>query len=177
MELSGLRDCLRENAPLPHLPRKRVCSIMSATTMISFPMPPPARPRAVAPMPGAGSGAIDALLAAVNPHDRRLVDAVLDLRLELAEPLDAKAGLRAYFHLKELLEGRHPTALARVETLIRQSIFMRVRPSPAEAWHTGEVALDADSLEDAIEQTLAAVTPEHPPARAGEVIFEYSADL
>ncbi len=110
-----------------------------------------------------GLATLDALLAELDPRDRELFDAVLDLRSLATEQRDAAACIAQFFRVRSLLDGRHYLAFYRVRcwahrTFRVEARFARNTPAAAHAF-----PLDAARVGEVINSALA------PLARDGEL--------
>lgn len=120
------------------------------------------------PQPGAlcpfhdGPATLDLLLAELDPRNRELFDAVLDLRT-LANGNDAAACAAQLFHVRALLAGRHYLAFYRVRCWAHRAFRIEVRPHRSAPAFLCEFPLDGARLGEVVNSSLA------PLARDGEL--------
>lgn len=110
-----------------------------------------------------GLATLDLLLAELDPRDRELFDAVLDLRSLATEQRDAAACIAQFFRVRTLLDGRHYLAFYRVRCWAHRAFRVEARfarHAPAEAH---PFPLDAARVDEVINSALA------PLARDGEL--------
>lgn len=102
-----------------------------------------------------GAATLDTLLAELNPRDRELFDATLDLRSLLAAGDDALACAEQLFVVRALLSDRHYLAFYRVRCWLRRALRVQVRASRQTPWITREFPLDGARLDEVINSSLA----------------------
>ncbi|PTX96464.1 hypothetical protein [Opitutus sp. ER46] len=117
--------------------------------------------------------AIDGLLAAINPHDRHLVDAVLDLRAAFRAGNDANTCVAQLFQVREWLDGRHHLAFFRVRDAARRALRVEVRTEPGAPWIPRELPLNAVRIDEALNSALACLAANDmiPPTADGRFVF------
>lgn len=101
-----------------------------------------------------GPATLDLLLAELDPQDRDLFDAVLDLR-SLAASADAAACVAQLFHVRALLAGRHYLAFYRVRCWARRAFRIEIRPNRAAPALVHAFPLDGGRLDEVVNSALA----------------------
>lgn len=120
-----------------------------------------------------GSATLDLLLAELNPHDTRLIDAVLDLRLLCVAGTDARACVTQLFIVRELLGIRHYHAFYQVRCWARGSLRIEVRADRISPWIGYELPLSSTGVDETIDNAIAALLPAtgHPGAAHARFVF------
>lgn len=101
-----------------------------------------------------GTATLDLLLAEIDPRERELFDAALDLRL-LAAGCDAGACLGQLFRVRALLDGRHYLAFYRVRCWARRVFRIEVRSARGATALLRELPLDGARLDEIVNASLA----------------------
>lgn len=101
-----------------------------------------------------GVATLDLLLAELDPRERELFDAALDLRL-LAAGRDAGACLGQLFRVRALLDGRHYLAFYRVRCWARRVFRIEVRSARGATALLRELPLDGARLDEIVNASLA----------------------
>lgn len=102
-----------------------------------------------------GVATLDLLLAALDPRERALFDAVLDLRGLATERRDAAACIAQFFRVRALLDGRHYLAFYRVRCWARRAFRVEARASRAFAAVVSDFPLDAARVDEVVNSALA----------------------
>lgn len=123
---------------------------------------------------GDGASIVDLLLSAVNPHDRHLVNAILDLRNLAAEGSDATACLEQLFRVRRLLRGRHQAAFYSVDAWARHSLHVEVRADRGAPWLAFEIPADSIRTEQIANAALAQVARGEDIPSTAQVRFVFS---
>ena len=103
-----------------------------------------------------GAATIDLLLAELDPCERELFDAALDLRC-LAASRDATTCIAQLFRVRALLDGRHYLAFYRVRCWARRAFRIEVRSMRGAPAHIRELPLDSARLDEVVNSSLAAL--------------------
>jgi hypothetical protein len=106
-----------------------------------------------------GAATLDLLLAELNPHDRRLFDAVLDLRTSCTARDDAEACVSQLFRVRHLLGGRHYLSFYRVRCWAARMLRIEVRADRRGGWRSCELPLNSARIGEAVNTALAALLP------------------
>jgi len=101
-----------------------------------------------------GIATLDLLLAEIDPRERVLFDAALDLR-SLAAGNDAEACVAQLFRVRALLDGRHYLAFYRVRCWARRAFRIEVQHHRGAPVITREMPLDCARLDEAVNASLA----------------------
>lgn len=109
-----------------------------------------------------GVATLDLLLAELDPRERDLFDAVLDLR-SLATGSDAAACVAHLFRVRRLLDGRHYLAFYRARCWARRAFRIEVHPRRGQPALVRELPLDCARFDEAVNSSLALL------ARDGEI--------
>lgn len=115
----------------------------------------------------AGPATLDLLLAELDPRDRELFDAALDLRSLFTAGGDASACIAQLFRVRALLGDRHYLAFYRVRCWARRAIRVEVRSDRRAPWEPRTLPLNVarmDELVNAALATLATAAGEIPAA-------------
>jgi hypothetical protein len=121
-----------------------------------------------------GAVAFDQLLADVNSHDARLVDAILDLRSVCLAGIDAEACMTQLFHVRHLLGGRHYLSFYRIRRWARRSLSIEVRADRWASWLSCSFPLNCARLDEAVNTAIAARLPHGPGDGPPEVRFVFA---
>jgi len=103
-----------------------------------------------------GLATLDLFLADLDPCDRALFDAALDLRSLAAGP-DAAACIAQLFRVRTLLDGRHYLAFYRVRCWARRTFRIEVRAHRGAAAFVRDFPLDGGRLDEVVNSSLAAL--------------------
>ncbi len=103
-----------------------------------------------------GLSTLDLFLAELDPSDRALFDAALDLR-SLAAGRDAATCVAQLFRVRALLDGRHHLAFYRVRCWARRAFRIEVRAHRGAAVTVCDFPLDGARLDEVVNSSLAAV--------------------
>ena len=103
-----------------------------------------------------GLATLDLFLAELDPCDRVLFDAALDLRSLAAGP-NAAACIDQLFRVRTLLDGRHYLAFYRVRCWARRSFRIEVRAHRGATALVRDFPLDGGRLDEVVNSSLAAV--------------------
>lgn len=103
-----------------------------------------------------GLTTLDLFLAELDPADRTLFDASLDLR-SLAAGRDAAACIEQLFRVRTLLNGRHYLAFYRVRCWARRTFRIEVRAQRGATATVRDFPLDGGRLDEVVNSALAAV--------------------
>lgn len=101
-----------------------------------------------------GLATLDLLLAELDPRDRELFDAALDLRC-LANGTDANACMAQLLRVRAMLAGRHYLAFYRVRCWAKNSFRVEVRSRQAGASVVLELPLDVARMDEIVDSSLA----------------------
>jgi hypothetical protein len=124
-----------------------------------------------------GLATIDQLLADINPNDRRLTDAALDLRLQIAAMADAEAGVAQLFVVAGLLGRRHYEAFFRLRCWATRVFRVEVRADRNAAWRPCTFPLNSGGMGEAAETAIAALLPAcHRPTASVRFVFALKHD-
>jgi hypothetical protein len=107
-----------------------------------------------------GAATLDLLLAELDPRDRPLFDAALDLRSLAAAADDAEACAAQLFRVRRLIDDRYYFAFYRVRCWARRALRMQVRANRCANWITCELPLNCARMDEAVNTALAAL-PDH----------------
>ena len=120
-----------------------------------------------------GSATIDLLLSELNPHDMRLIDAVLDLRLLCVAGTDALSCVTQLFLVRELLGVKHYHAFYQVRCWARRSLRIEVRSDRTSPWIGYELPLSSTRVDETINNAMAALLPatSNPGAAHARFVF------
>lgn len=124
----------------------------------------------------AGPATLDLLLAELDPRDRELFDAALDLRSLFAAEADAAACIAQLFHVRALLGDRHYLAFYRVRCWARRAIRVEVRADRRNPWEPRTLPLDVarmGELVNAALATLASLSPSGEIPAAAHLRFAF----
>ena len=113
-----------------------------------------------------GLATLDVFLAELDPRDRELFDAALDLR-SLATGGDAVACIKQLFCVRALLDGRHYLAFYRVRCWAHRAFRVEVRTHRATAALTRAFPRDGGRLDEVVNSALAAVADTNGEIPAG----------
>jgi hypothetical protein len=103
-----------------------------------------------------GLATLDLFLAELDPSDRMLFDAALDLR-SLASSRDAAACVEQLFRVRALLDGRHYLAFYRVRCWARRAFRIEVRAHRGATITVRDFPLDGGRLDEVVNTALAAI--------------------
>jgi hypothetical protein len=123
-----------------------------------------------------GIATLDLLLAELDPLDRELFDAVLDLRA-LANDPDAGACVAQLYRVRALLDGRHYLAFYRVRCWARRTFRIEVRTMRGAPAVTNDLPLDGGRLEQVVNSSLAAVAHGGELPVGAQVRFVFAANI
>ncbi len=121
-----------------------------------------------------GVATLDLLLAELDPRERDLFDAALDLR-SLASGNDAAACVAQLFRVRALLDGRHYLAFYRVRCWARRTFRIEVcahRGAPVVA---RELPLDGARLDEVVNSSLACLARDGAIPELAQVKFVFAA--
>lgn len=107
-----------------------------------------------------GAATLDLLLAELDPQDRPLFDAALDLRSLATAADDAEACAAQLFRVRRLIDDRHYFAFYRVRCWARRALRVQVRAHRSADWITCELPLNCARMDEAVNTALAAL-PDH----------------
>lgn len=110
-----------------------------------------------------GLATLDLLLAELDPRDRALFDAVLDLRSLATERRDAAACIAQFFRVRTLLDGRHYLAFYRVRCWAHRAFRVEAHVARTATAGVHAFPLDAARVGEVINSALA------PLARDGDL--------
>lgn len=119
-----------------------------------------------------GLATLDGLLAALDPAERDLFDAALDLR-SFATARDARACAEQLFRVRALLDGRHYLAFYRVRCWARRAFRVEICQHRGDLIARREFPLDGGRLDEVVNSALASVATdgELPPAARVRFVF------
>lgn len=120
-----------------------------------------------------GLATLDVLLAELDPRERDLFDAVLDLR-SFASGRDAAACVEQLFRVRSLLGGRHYLAFYRVRCWARRTFRIEVRAQRGAPALVQELPLDGGRLDEVVNSALAAVAQDGELPAAAHVRFVFA---
>lgn len=120
-----------------------------------------------------GLATLDLFLAELDPADRRLFDAALDLR-SFAAGADAAACIEQLFRVRELLDGRHHLAFYRVRCWARRAFRIEVRAHRGAPALVRDFPLDGGRLDEVVNSALAAVASDGELPAAAYVRFVFA---
>jgi hypothetical protein len=120
-----------------------------------------------------GLATLDLLLAELDPTDRRLFDAALDLR-SLAAGRDASACIEQLFRVRALLDGRHYLAFYRVRCWARRAFRIEVRAHRGADVLVRDFPLDGGRLDEVVNSALAAVAQQDELPAGANVRFVFA---
>lgn len=89
-------------------------------------------------------------MAAVDPREGQLLDALLDLRALIRSGEDAEACLAQALRVRQLLDGRHYLAFYRLRHWLRRVIIAEARCNSAEAWQSFPLPLDCGRIDEVV---------------------------
>jgi hypothetical protein len=121
-----------------------------------------------------GAATLDLLLAELDPRDRELFDAALDLRSLCTDGTNAAACVTQLFRVRSLLDQRHYLAFYRVRCWARRALRIEARAGRGEPWITREFPLDCARLDEAVNATRAAFADERGAASAALAQVRFS---
>lgn len=121
-----------------------------------------------------GLATLDLFLAELEPGDRTLFDAALDLR-SLAAGTDAAACIAQLFRVRTLLDGRHYLAFYRVRCWARRTFRIEVRIHRGATAQVRDFPLDGGRLDEVVNSSLAAVADNGELPVAAYVRFVFAA--
>ncbi len=123
-----------------------------------------------------GLATLDLLLAELDPRDRDLFDAGLDLR-SLATSRDAAACVAQLFRVRALLDGRHYLAFYRVRCWARRTFQLEARACRGATPVVSQLPLDGGRLDEVVNGALAplACDGELPAGAHVRFVFQSSA--
>ena len=127
---------------------------ISSSTSVTLPAPRAASPELC--LFHNGLATLDLFLAELDPVDRALFDAALDLR-SLAAGADAAACIEQLFRVRALLEGRHYLAFYRVRCWARRAFRIEVRTRRGATALVRDFPLDGGRLDEVVNSSLAAI--------------------
>jgi hypothetical protein len=104
-----------------------------------------------------GATTLDLLLAELNPLERDLFDAVLDLRSLCTARNDALACLEQFFHVRSLLGDRHYLAFYRVRCWAQRTFVVSTRSCRQADWASQRLPLDCARFDELLNTALAAL--------------------
>ncbi len=110
-----------------------------------------------------GLATLDLLLAELDPRDRELFDAMLDLRSLATERRDAAACIAQFFRVRTLLDGRHYLAFYRVRCWAHRAFRVETHLARIAPLGAHPFPLDAARVDEVVNSALA------PLARDGEL--------
>jgi hypothetical protein len=122
-----------------------------------------------------GVATLDLLLAELDPGDKPLFDAALDLRSLCAGANDAAACLEQLFRVRRLLDERHYLAFYRVRCWARRRLRVEIRAGRGAPWISRELPLDCARLDELINAALADVNLSGASAGMAQVRFVFAA--
>lgn len=103
-----------------------------------------------------GIATLDLLLAGIDPRERELFDAVLDLR-SLASSTDAGTCLAQLFKVRALLDGRHYLAFYRVRCWAQRAFRIEVRSYRGAPVTLRELSRDCARVDEIVNSSLASL--------------------
>jgi hypothetical protein len=122
-----------------------------------------------------GAATLDAFLAELDPRERELFDAALDLRSLIVAAMDAATCVEHLFRVRALLGERHYLAFYRVRCCARRVLRIHVRASRNQLWHSREFPLDGGRLDEVVNTALAAVAEDGAIPPTAHVRFGFAA--
>jgi hypothetical protein len=120
-----------------------------------------------------GLATLDLFLAELDPADRTLFDAALDLR-SLAAGTDAAACIEQLFRVRTLLDARHYLAFYRVRCWARRTFRIEVRAQRGATAIVRDFPLDGGRLDEVVNSALAAVASDGDLPAAAYVRFVFA---
>ena len=120
-----------------------------------------------------GLATLDLFLAELDPADRALFDAALDLR-SLAAGQDAAACIEQLFRVRALLDGRHYLAFYRVRCWARRMFRIEVRAHRGATALVRDFPLDGGRIDEVVNSSLAAVAADGELPAAAYVRFVFA---
>lgn len=121
-----------------------------------------------------GAATLDLLLAELDPRERELFDAVLDLRSLFAARADAAACVEQLYRVRARLGGRHYLAFYRVRCWARRALRIQIRAVRGQAWLTRELPLDGARLDEVVNGSLAALSTDGSIPSGAHVRFVFA---
>jgi hypothetical protein len=107
-----------------------------------------------------GAPTLDLLLAELDPAERELFDAVLDLRSLFIGGGDAHECVNQLFHVRYLLGGRHYLAFYRVRCLAARTFRVQVRADRGSPWIERAFPVDGARIDEVLNDAVASLASE-----------------
>lgn len=145
---------------------------MPASTLTSAPTATPAANTGLCPFHDS-IATLDLLLAELDPRERNLFDAVLDLR-SLATGHNATACLAQLFKVRALLDGRHYLAFYRVRCWAQRAFRVEVRSRRGQTALLRELPRDGARLDEIVNSSLACLATDGEIPAGAHVRFVFT---